>query len=100
MDFEVKYVLFWFLGAENLETELYKEYSSNPTKLRSQFMSKLSNLKDPKNPSLRTGFIQGELSAAQIAKMTPAEMASDELKASVAHSCKNGPKSRFCSSVF
>lgn len=70
--------------AENLETELYKEYGGNSTKLRTQFMSKLSNLKDPKNPTLRTSFIQNVYSAAEIAKMTPAEMASDELKASVA----------------
>jgi len=67
--------------AENLETELHKLYSG--PKLKTQFMSKLSNLKDPKNPQLRTSFIKNILSAEEIAKMTPAEMASKELKEQV-----------------
>lgn len=64
--------------AENLETELNRLYSG--PKLKTQFMSKLSNLKDPKNPQLRTSFIKNIRSAEEIAKMTPAEMASQELK--------------------
>merc|ERR1711937_777842 len=46
-----------------------------------QFMSKLSNLKDKKNPDLRSGFINGIISADDLAVMTPADMASDELTA-------------------
>lgn len=43
-------------------------------------MSKISNLKDPKNPTLRDSFMQGSLSAFDLAKMTAADMASDEMK--------------------
>ena len=43
-------------------------------------MSKYSNLKDPKNPSLRQSIMDSVISASELAKMTPADMASDDLK--------------------
>jgi len=66
--------------AEQLETALNEEYGHNPSKLKSQFMSKLSNLKDPKNPALRESFLKGIIKAKELAKMTHEQMASDELK--------------------
>jgi len=66
--------------AEQIESALNDEYGSNPKKLKQQFMSKLSNLKDPKNPSLRQSIMDSVVTAAELAKMTPADMASDDLK--------------------
>lgn len=66
--------------AEQIETALNDEYGSNPKKLKLQFMSKLSNLKDPKNPSLRASVMDALVKASELVKMTPSDMASDELK--------------------
>ncbi|KAK9454629.1 transcription factor S-II, central domain-containing protein [Dipodascopsis uninucleata] len=46
------------------------------TKMRSLFM----NLKDAKNPELRYRVITGEISAERLYRMSPQEMASEELK--------------------
>lgn len=68
------------LCAEQLETALWNNYKANAQKLKTQFMSKLSNLKDPKNPALRTSFLNGIIKADELARMTHEQMASDELK--------------------
>ncbi|KAH0631243.1 hypothetical protein JD844_005494 [Phrynosoma platyrhinos] len=49
-------------------------------KYRNRVRSRISNLKDPKNPSLRRNVLCGAISPSLIAKMTAEEMASDELK--------------------
>ena len=43
-------------------------------------MSKISNLKDPKNPDLRNSFLNGMITADKLATMTTQEMMSDDLK--------------------
>lgn len=71
-------------NACRLEQALYEAHSADGTnmkKYKMQFMSKLSNLKDKKNPDLREGFIHGSISADDLAVMSPADMASDELTA-------------------
>ncbi|GAB0199576.1 transcription elongation factor A protein 3 [Grus japonensis] len=49
-------------------------------KYRNRVRSRISNLKDPKNPSLRRKVLCGAILPSLIARMTAEEMASDELK--------------------
>uniref|UniRef100_G1T6N1 Transcription elongation factor A3 n=1 Tax=Oryctolagus cuniculus TaxID=9986 RepID=G1T6N1_RABIT len=49
-------------------------------KYRNRVRSRISNLKDPRNPGLRRNVLSGAISAGLIAKMTAEEMASDELR--------------------
>ncbi|NWH64879.1 TCEA3 protein, partial [Geococcyx californianus] len=49
-------------------------------KYRNRVRSRISNLKDPKNPSLRRNVLCGAIVPSLIARMTAEEMASDELK--------------------
>lgn len=67
--------------AVQLEKGLDELYGNNLKKYKLQLMSKISNLKDDKNPSLRESLINGTITGAELAAMTPADMASDELKA-------------------
>lgn len=67
--------------AVSLEKGLDELYGNNLKKFKLQLMSKISNLKDDKNPSLRESLINQQISGLELAKMTPADMASDELKA-------------------
>lgn len=47
---------------------------------RFQVRSRVANLRDVKNPNLRTSFLVGALTPARLAVMTAEEMASDEVK--------------------
>ncbi|KAK9458934.1 transcription factor S-II, central domain-containing protein [Lipomyces oligophaga] len=58
------------------------EKGSTPT-YRSKMRSLFLNLKDPKNPKLRLRVVSGEISAERLYKMTPQEMASEELKSEI-----------------
>ncbi|KAF4800059.1 Transcription elongation factor A protein 3 [Turdus rufiventris] len=61
----------------------YKEFNelkSTDMKYRNRVRSRISNLKDPKNPSLRRNVLCGAIEPSLIARMTAEEMASDELK--------------------
>ncbi|NXJ83810.1 TCEA3 protein, partial [Trogon melanurus] len=49
-------------------------------KYRNRVRSRISNLKDPKNPGLRRNVLCGAIPPSLIARMTAEEMASDELK--------------------
>ncbi|NXG33079.1 TCEA3 protein, partial [Dromaius novaehollandiae] len=49
-------------------------------KYRNRVRSRISNLKDPKNPNLRRNVLCGAIAPRLIARMTAEEMASDELK--------------------
>ncbi|NXD28424.1 TCEA3 protein, partial [Spelaeornis formosus] len=49
-------------------------------KYRNRVRSRISNLKDPKNPGLRRNVLCGAIKPGLIARMTAEEMASDELK--------------------
>jgi transcription elongation factor S-II len=66
--------------AERLEEEIFKEVRNTEFKYKNRIRSRVSNLKDTKNPALRINFLQGSISAARLARMTAEEMASDEMK--------------------
>jgi transcription elongation factor S-II len=66
--------------AEELEEAIYGEFKNTDMRYKNRVRSRFSNLKDPKNPSLRNNFISGAISATKLAKMTPEEMANDEMK--------------------
>ncbi|NWJ11287.1 TCEA3 protein, partial [Crypturellus undulatus] len=53
---------------------------STDMKYRNRVRSRISNLKDPKNPNLRRNVLCGAIAPGLIARMTAEEMASDELK--------------------
>nr|XP_014342219.1 PREDICTED: transcription elongation factor A protein 3 [Latimeria chalumnae] len=66
--------------ASEIEDCIYQEMKSTDMKYKNRVRSRISNLKDPKNPSLRKSVLSGAISLSDIAKMTAEEMASDELK--------------------
>lgn len=66
--------------ADELEEAIYSEFKNTDMKYKNRVRSRVANLKDPKNPSLRGNFICGAITAQRLAKMTPEEMASDEMK--------------------
>lgn len=66
--------------AEELEEAIYAEFNNTDMRYKNRVRSRMANLKDAKNPALRTNFINGALAATKLAKMTPEEMASDEMK--------------------
>ncbi|KAJ8685227.1 hypothetical protein QAD02_021020 [Eretmocerus hayati] len=45
-----------------------------------QIRSRIANLRDTKNPTLRMNFMVGAITPARLARMTAEEMASDEIK--------------------
>lgn len=66
--------------AEELEDAIFAEFKNTDMRYKNRVRSRVANLKDSKNPTLRTNFISGAISAQKLAKMTPEEMASDEMK--------------------
>ncbi|XP_063088654.1 transcription elongation factor A protein 3-like [Cavia porcellus] len=66
--------------ASEIEDHIYRELKSTDMKYRNRVRSRISNLKDPKNPGLRRNVLSGAISTGLIAKMMAEEMASDELK--------------------
>ncbi|XP_023954752.1 transcription elongation factor S-II [Bicyclus anynana] len=66
--------------AEELEECIFLEFKNTDMRYKNRVRSRVANLKDPKNPTLRTNFLNGVISASRLAKMTPEEMASDEMK--------------------
>lgn len=66
--------------AVELEQFIYDEFKNTDMRYKNRVRSRVANLKDAKNPTLRTNFIAGAISASKLAKMTPEEMASDEMK--------------------
>uniref|UniRef100_U5EY68 Transcription elongation factor n=1 Tax=Corethrella appendiculata TaxID=1370023 RepID=U5EY68_9DIPT len=66
--------------AEELEEAIYSEFKNTDNRYKNRVRSRVANLKDPKNPSLRNNYIHGALAASKLAKMTAEEMASDEMK--------------------
>ncbi|KGL77148.1 Transcription elongation factor A protein 3, partial [Tinamus guttatus] len=59
---------------------IFQELKSTDMKYRNRVRSRISNLKDPKNPNLRRNVLCGAIAPGLIARMTAEEMASDELK--------------------
>ncbi|XP_068934928.1 transcription elongation factor A protein 3 isoform X2 [Petaurus breviceps papuanus] len=66
--------------ASEIEDHIYQELKGTDMKYRNRVRSRISNLKDPRNPNLRRNVLCGAISTSLIAKMTAEEMASDELK--------------------
>ncbi|XP_014218665.1 transcription elongation factor S-II [Copidosoma floridanum] len=66
--------------AEELEDAIFAEFKNTDNKYRNRIRSRVANLRDSKNPTLRTNFIIGAITPARLAIMTAEEMASDEIK--------------------
>ncbi|KAI5106368.1 transcription elongation factor A protein 3 isoform X17 [Silurus meridionalis] len=56
------------------------EIKAKDMKYKNRVRSRISNLKDPKNPNLRKNVLGGAIELSRIASMSAEEMASDELK--------------------
>lgn len=57
--------------AEELEDCIYAEFKNTDMRYKNRVRSRVANLKDPKNPTLRSNYISGMVTAAKLAKMTP-----------------------------
>ncbi|KAJ7415733.1 Transcription elongation factor A protein 3 [Pitangus sulphuratus] len=68
------------VGSRVVAPHIFQELKSTDMKYRNRVRSRISNLKDPKNPGLRRNVLGGTIEPALIARMTAEEMASDELK--------------------
>ncbi|XP_011874070.1 PREDICTED: transcription elongation factor S-II-like isoform X1 [Vollenhovia emeryi] len=66
--------------AEELEEAIYGEFKNTDNRYKNRVRSRVSNLRDMKNPTLRTNFLVGAITPARLAVMTAEEMASDEIK--------------------
>ncbi|XP_042597263.1 transcription elongation factor A protein 3 isoform X3 [Cyprinus carpio] len=66
--------------AAEIEDHIYQEIRAVDMKYKNRVRSRISNLKDPKNPNLRKNVLAGAIELSRIAIMTAEEMASDELK--------------------
>uniref|UniRef100_A0A3Q1CSN0 Transcription elongation factor n=1 Tax=Amphiprion ocellaris TaxID=80972 RepID=A0A3Q1CSN0_AMPOC len=55
-------------------------FTATDMKYKNRVRSRISNLKDPKNPGLRRNVLAGSIDLHRIATMSAEEMASDELK--------------------
>lgn len=65
---------------EELEEAIFLEFKNTDMRYKNRVRSRISNLKDTKNPGLRVNFVSGVVSANKLARMTPEEMASEEMK--------------------
>ncbi|KAL4655449.1 transcription elongation factor A protein 2-like [Arapaima gigas] len=61
-------------------SRIYQEFKSTDTKYKNRLRSRVSNLKDQKNPDLRRNVLCGNIAPECIATMTAEDMASAELK--------------------
>ncbi|XP_019867405.1 transcription elongation factor S-II [Aethina tumida] len=66
--------------AAELEMAIFAVFKNTEMRYRNRIRSRISNLTDPKNPTLRTNFRVGAITAARLAEMSAEEMASDEVK--------------------
>jgi len=66
--------------AELIEETIFRNNKSTNPKYKNQVRSRVFNLKDKKNPSLRENVLCGVIAPERIAVMTSEEMASDEVK--------------------
>lgn len=66
--------------ATELENCIYSEFNNTSVRYQNKVRSTLFNLKDTKNQQLRSNFISGAITPAQLAKISVEEMASDEMK--------------------
>uniref|UniRef100_H3DR55 Transcription elongation factor A (SII), 3 n=1 Tax=Tetraodon nigroviridis TaxID=99883 RepID=H3DR55_TETNG len=66
--------------AAEIEDHILLEIKATDMKYKNRVRSRISNLKDPKNPGLRKNVLAGTIALSRIASMSAEEMASDELK--------------------
>jgi len=66
--------------AAAIEECIYQEFKTTDMKYTNRVRSRITNLKDPKNPRLRENLLLGNISMEKMAKMTSEEMASDAMK--------------------
>ncbi|KAF6020739.1 TCEA1 [Bugula neritina] len=66
--------------AASIEEEIYKEFKNTDNKYKNKVRSRVANLRDKKNPALRENVLLCSISPERLVKMTPEEMASDEMK--------------------
>ncbi|XP_011303391.1 transcription elongation factor S-II [Fopius arisanus] len=66
--------------AEELEEAIYCEFKNTDNRYKNRVRSRVANLRDAKNPTLRTNFLVGAIPAKRLAVMSAEEMASDEIK--------------------
>uniref|UniRef100_A0A3B4UNU2 Transcription elongation factor n=1 Tax=Seriola dumerili TaxID=41447 RepID=A0A3B4UNU2_SERDU len=64
----------------DLSSRIFQEFKNTDMKYKNRVRSRISNLKDMKNPNLRRTVLCGSVTPERMAKMTAEEMASDELK--------------------
>ncbi|XP_032900915.1 transcription elongation factor A protein 3-like isoform X5 [Amblyraja radiata] len=67
------------MGSE-IEVSIHQEFQKTDMKYKNRVRSRISNLKDPKNPNLRKNVLSGAIDLLHFARMSAEEMASDELK--------------------
>ncbi|XP_067382051.1 transcription elongation factor A protein 2 isoform X3 [Channa argus] len=65
---------------EELCSQIFQEFKSTEMKYKARLRSRISNLKDQKNPDLRRNVLCGNISPQRIACMSAEEMASAEMK--------------------
>lgn len=63
-----------------IEDFIFNEFKNTEIKYKNRIRSRIANLKDLKNPKLRESVRLGIISPERFSKMTPEEMASDDLK--------------------
>ncbi|XP_031422124.1 transcription elongation factor A protein 2 [Clupea harengus] len=66
--------------AAQIEDFIYQEFKSTDIKYKTRLRSRISNLRDQKNPDLRRNVLCGNISPECMANMTAEQMASNELK--------------------
>jgi len=66
--------------AEIVEDKIFEKNKQTNPKYKAQVRSRLFNLKDKKNPSLRENVLCGVIKPEKLATMSSEEMASDEIK--------------------
>lgn len=66
--------------AAKIEECIYNEFGDTNMKYKNRVRSRVSNLKDSRNPALRLNVLHGAIDPERIARMSAEEMASDEMK--------------------
>lgn len=57
--------------AVSIEEEIYKEFKRTDNKYKNKIRSRVSNLRDKKNPALRENVLLGSISAERLVRMSP-----------------------------
>jgi len=66
--------------ADQIESAIFEEFKNTDSKYKNRVRSRVSNLRDNRNPDLRLNVLRGIISPSRIAKMDSNEMASADMK--------------------